>query len=148
MLKIRRPLGRLIFNMEIAIPGKTVFLIVTAPWCFQPTRYWRNDRVAGDLWRHCDCMFPMGLIRVMTEKKYSLFSSMCLGVDEWNHAMKWRNMTLTEYIFLIRKWLHLVNYHDCPLRNISYRFTNVVQFKRMALSMHVYIWVGLIQSRN
>ena len=37
MLKIRRPLGRLIFNMGIAIPGKTVFLIETAPWVlFQP----------------------------------------------------------------------------------------------------------------
>ena len=38
MLKIRRPLGRLIFNMGIAIPGKTVFLIETAPsilaWLF------------------------------------------------------------------------------------------------------------------
>ena len=34
MLKIRRPLGRLIFNMGIAIPGKTVFLIETAPWVF------------------------------------------------------------------------------------------------------------------
>ena len=32
MLKIRRPLGRLIFNMGIAIPGKTVFLIETGPW--------------------------------------------------------------------------------------------------------------------
>ena len=32
MLKIRRPLGRLIFNMVIAIPGKTVFLIEMAPW--------------------------------------------------------------------------------------------------------------------
>ena len=32
MLKIRRPLGRLIFNMGIAIPGKTVFLIEKAPW--------------------------------------------------------------------------------------------------------------------
>ena len=31
MLKIRRPLGRLIFNMGIAIPGKTVFLIETPP---------------------------------------------------------------------------------------------------------------------
>ena len=31
MLKIRRQLGRLIFNMGIAIPGKTVFLIETAP---------------------------------------------------------------------------------------------------------------------
>ena len=32
MLKIRRPLGRLIFNTGIAIPGKTVFLIEMAPW--------------------------------------------------------------------------------------------------------------------
>ena len=31
MLKIRRPLGRLIFNMGIAIAGKTVFLIETPP---------------------------------------------------------------------------------------------------------------------
>ena len=31
MLKIRRRLGPLIFNMGIAIPGKTVFLIETAP---------------------------------------------------------------------------------------------------------------------
>ena len=35
MLKIRRPLGRLIFNMGIAIPGKTVFLIETAPWFYK-----------------------------------------------------------------------------------------------------------------
>ena len=34
MLKIRRPLGRRIFNMGIAIPGKTVFLIETAPRLF------------------------------------------------------------------------------------------------------------------
>ena len=41
MLKIRRPLGRLIFNMGIAIPGKTVFLIETAPWInFKP--HWRG----------------------------------------------------------------------------------------------------------
>ena len=33
-LKIRRPLGRLIFNMGIAIPGKTVFLIETVPGCY------------------------------------------------------------------------------------------------------------------
>ena len=38
MLKIRRPLGRLIFNMGIAIPGKTVFLIETAPWT-APSHY-------------------------------------------------------------------------------------------------------------
>ena len=36
MLKIRRPLGRLIFNMGIAIPGKTVFFIKTARCCLEP----------------------------------------------------------------------------------------------------------------
>ena len=50
MLKIRRPLGRLIFNMGIAIPGKTVFLIETAPWpasaqnVSTPHKVWRYDR--------------------------------------------------------------------------------------------------------
>ena len=42
MLKIRRPLGRLIFNMGIAIPGKTVFLIETAPWWLFPRIYCLN----------------------------------------------------------------------------------------------------------
>ena len=46
MLKIRRPLGRLIFNMGIAIPGKTVFLIETAPWTFwwlELKEYWLKE---------------------------------------------------------------------------------------------------------
>ena len=46
MLKIRRPLGRLIFNMGIAIPGKTVFLIETAPWR-QPVFQFRIPEVVG-----------------------------------------------------------------------------------------------------
>ena len=51
MLKIRRPLGRLIFNMGIAIPGKTVFLIETAPCIHQlildhiPTAYLEKFQV-------------------------------------------------------------------------------------------------------
>ena len=45
MLKIRRPLGRLIFNMGIAIPGKTVFLIETAPRV--PCLYHPNNSLTG-----------------------------------------------------------------------------------------------------
>ena len=37
MLKIRRPTGRLIFNMGIPIPGKTVFYIETGP-CSVPNQ--------------------------------------------------------------------------------------------------------------
>ena len=47
MLKIRRPLGRLIFNMGIAIPGKTVFLIETAPICFA-SFISRNSKIDGN----------------------------------------------------------------------------------------------------
>ena len=56
-----RPLGRLIFNMGIAIPGKTVFLIETAPevrllpcrrHCLHqcPPICWHNMSI----WRHYD----------------------------------------------------------------------------------------------
>ena len=83
MLKIRRPLGRLIFNMGIAIPGKTVFLIETAPWSLVRGIYrsltgphnwgpvmqsfdifflvsldnlcWTNSWVVGDLRHHDSC---------------------------------------------------------------------------------------------
>ena len=40
MLKIRRPTGRLIFNMGIPIPGKTVFLIETGPRFRYILSYW------------------------------------------------------------------------------------------------------------
>ena len=49
MLKIRRPVGRLIFNMGIAIPSKTVFLIETAPWFFY--EYTLYASVTGVLYR-------------------------------------------------------------------------------------------------
>ena len=86
MLKIRRPLGRLIFNMGIAIPGKTVFLIETAPWSlalwrgtaghrwihkgpvtrtfdvslfFTRTSRWINNLISGDLRRHGTYVTPL-----------------------------------------------------------------------------------------
>ena len=59
MLKIRRPLGRLIFNMGIAIPGKTVFLIETAPW------------YRGDLTRHC--RHGVNRVRLYTEIKEAVY---------------------------------------------------------------------------
>ena len=63
MLKIRRPLGRLIFNMGIAIPGKTVFLIETAPriilwfYIFDPCQTFSDPfyRTSFKVWiLHCD----------------------------------------------------------------------------------------------
>ena len=53
MLKIRRPLGRLIFNMGIAIPSKTVFLIETAPWSIFSSCLYITYMVGP---RRCGCL--------------------------------------------------------------------------------------------
>ena len=46
MLKIRRPVGRLVFNMGITIPSKTVFLIETPPVaCFKVAEYKHTSSV-------------------------------------------------------------------------------------------------------
>ena len=67
MLKIRRPLGRLIFNMGITIPGKTVFLIETAPWsCWYRRQQGRLHKKS--IFVICSRQCPSG------EGSYSLFS--------------------------------------------------------------------------
>ena len=45
VLKIRQPLGRLIFNMGIAIPGKSIFLIETAPSVLVSLRWYQNSKL-------------------------------------------------------------------------------------------------------
>ena len=61
MLKIRRPVGRLIFNMGIAIPSKTVFLIETAPWL-------QNNKMKLDVvWYHANRMIH---IEISCEQHY------------------------------------------------------------------------------
>ena len=63
MLKIRRPLGRLIFNMGIAIPGKTVFLIETASWWQQlGSNYGRSADVLKEYFRKYKNVFAISLI--------------------------------------------------------------------------------------
>ena len=73
MLKIRRPLGRLIFNMGIAIPGKTVFLIETAPW---------------SQWFCCHIWFiPVWEIRMIIKTWQSVYSAIAVK-PWWLHQME------------------------------------------------------------
>ena len=110
MLKIRRPLGRLIFNMGIAIPGKTVFLIETAPWWLlldnRVCVYRSQDKgntytsiIALHLWgtkkkfRH---NYVLGPSLLWTNKgRHLKMASYCLlfRVESWNIA--------TYYVFYI-----------------------------------------------
>ena len=74
MLKIRRPLGRLIFNMGIAIPGKTVFLIETDPWWFEMPSHL--------LWRHCN--EPDSFVQLHVQKLNAPCSSGQIGGIIWS----------------------------------------------------------------
>ena len=84
MLKIRRPLGRLIFNMGIAIPGKTVFLIETAPWYpifytqFSFTRYARNI-----LYGYCQHNVDV----LVQERGHSIADAMELGLSSTSPSL-------------------------------------------------------------
>ena len=83
MLKIRRPLGRLIFNMGIAIPGKTVFLIETAP------------RVQI----HCD-----SFAKIVVPKQPSI--CWLLGISN-QHVTSDSNTRSQTFIWII--WYHICN---------------------------------------
>ena len=72
MLKIRRPLGRLIFNMGIAIPGKTVFLIETAPWSTACIFLIHDRNVA----------FVLHLIVAIESEPYLLSQVYILGLEQ------------------------------------------------------------------
>ena len=86
MLKIRRPTGRLIFNMGIPIPGKTVFYIETGPRYLTKHAYWQEQ--------HLD--LPLNLIGLLiAETQYiqpiyfPKYSSLSVNVGKIN-----RNYTI------------------------------------------------------
>ena len=88
MLKIRRPLGRLIFNMGIAIPGKTVFLIETAPR-YQAIIWTDSDQNVY----HMDLLGPNKLITCISLPVFILVP--CLAVS--SHFRKLYSKQLTSF---------------------------------------------------
>ena len=90
MLKIRRPLGRLIFNMGIAIPGKTVFLIETAPSSLFTAVFHNN--------------FSWALVVIMCKVwvliKIGRFDELCISLQH-SHRHNW----LLVYVWTILEWM-------------------------------------------
>ena len=96
MLKIRRPLGRLIFNMGIAIPGKTVFLIETAPWCrvglLKNHCYTETPKIldTNDLSLLCDDLFETYPYLYVPSGKTHIDNAVWLGITcGWTSAPKY-----------------------------------------------------------
>ena len=81
MLKIRRPLGRLIFNMGIAIPGKTVFLIETPPR--RQAIVWSKGDILSSrpILRHCQVDLKKHISTKFCLKFKSFHSGN--GTNEW-----------------------------------------------------------------
>ena len=107
MLKIRRPVGRLIFDMGITIPSKTVFLIETAPRC--PTLFssYYHVREAGYGLRHNDRLHvPMA--RTDIGQSYCKIK----GARLWNDKFNWL------ILICIKKKLQK-NYHETLYWNLS-----------------------------
>ena len=130
MLKIRRSLGRLIFNMGIAIPGKTVFLIETAPWSLSSVLLWQYSWIAR-----------MGLLTLLIAKeplKILCLSNLLLSVWYQRHVqghlqiLYWPSLWDMHYIF----GLHMNSPFDlcCKENNLFFRsylqFIAIILYKR------------------
>ena len=106
MLKIRRPLGRLIFNMGIAIPGKTVFLIETAPWqssdeclCYVHFTQKRSDKICG------------GETEVAIKVQWSIIIKKrnIHEISAWIQYMAWHMIKYYQYTILLNDKAHVYN---------------------------------------
>ena len=108
MLKIRRPVGRLIFNMGIAIPSKTVFLIETAP------------RVLGNL--PC-CAWSTSRLKWLWLRKVEFVVSNCTAKSAL-YIMKWyvKEINLCDFVssFCFAVWC-------CALVEIIWIFLSCIK---------------------
>ena len=123
MLKIRRPLGRLIFNMGIAIPGKTVFppdrlqtIIWTnadpVQWCIYAT-LWGDELThfgprmhiyASELCHHC-----LRYLLVASSVP-SYYLNQCRLLVIWILANKFQgNINWNSIVFLQEKMLKILS---------------------------------------
>ena len=103
MLKIRRPLGRLIFNMGIAIPGKTVFLIETAPRVHECIAFLHNVNLSfgSYTWKKNRLQWP-NLDHVLSDsKEYQNTVVFVLKIitkyKVWNNLLQKSFEILTDY---------------------------------------------------
>ena len=96
MLKIRRPLGRLIFNMGIAILGKTVFLIETAP-----------SSVSDTCWKTYPVLRPIIMLLLFLQVIVEKAPKARVGDLDKKKYLVPSDLTVGQFYFLIRKRIHL-----------------------------------------
>ena len=115
MLKIRRPLGRLIFNMGIAIPGKTVFLIEMAPrqHLQRPCMKWNNSSLITDhLLKTVIYLFSREYVR------FGIWNAMaCLSIYSFLFCCSFARGSTT--LVWRQPMIFMLNKNCCQLKRIS-----------------------------
>ena len=132
MLKIRRPLGRLIFNMGIAIPGKTVFLIETAPW-----RPWNLVWWMYSLWKyHVYALYRLYEANVLRKMMF-LFWNTFISVSKWRDikvVITLQNIT--------HPWL-LIKRNNNPIQVIHHMFLCKIRIRFAQQLYKIYMYIRL-----
>ena len=126
MLKIRRPNGRLIFNMEIAIPGKTVFLIETAPRPPYQTWVWIMQYAVdtGNVWQKLN----LCLLRSHVHTKVTWSPRLLFMISFFNCAWYHSRTLTTSYQW---RWQHVQLLHLHAIQNT--RATIIVQSQQQTV---------------
>ena len=117
MLKIRRPLGRLIFNMGIAIPGKTVFLIETAPSGL--TRLSTGPSTWGFLYQTRDDL------QVAQCLKSFAVRPICTDLFSWEFSGL---LILPQFKIFCETSIGLIN--QCQINTIWDNFTSIIDYSK------------------
>ena len=138
MLKIRRPLGRLIFNMGIAIPGKTVFLIETGPCLL--TRNHINILMKSVICEYLDALTHWGRVTHICVGNLNI-----IGPDNglWpgrRQAIIWTNAG----ILLIEPWgtnfrEMLIDIHTFSFKKIHLKMSSA-KWRPFRLGLNVLMW--------
>ena len=138
MLKIRRPLGRLIFNMGIAIPGKTVFLIETAPR-FSLYSLIKRRPMGSNM--NKATLHPMAHMMFM---KYAVLYTLNISNTKQDLTWRWSNL-LAQWLrsFLLKAVLVFPMYErdvsEQAWKRIPKRNTSHVTFSWDSFTSNIYV---------
>ena len=116
MLKIRRPLGRLIFNMGITIPCKTVFLIETAP-CY--SCWWKPGSWTCS--SHC----------------HAFNTSVTYNVSRYNDAFRMSAFNYRLYLGTSRPYLSICRFY------MSFKIVYIHNLHIISLYIYIYIYMHI-----
>ena len=143
MLKIRRPLGRLIFNMGIAIPGKTVFL-------------WLCQNGTASFTKSMYLNTPLYILSLTTVSlvRSALFKPCCSFdvIIVFLYTTNRRLNCLKTHILLLpvyhtHKFLYCINYYGADISTLPWKWKTYYHFYWQSWwrhQMHKGQWRGAL----